>query len=257
METSLSIPGKSIITSLLRVVMTLRNVLYISYAVPAERLRPLIPDFIRLSTLDSDVAFLSIVVLRSTKVRINALPFAHFNYNQLNLRTYIIDPVTGKNGVYFLKSGVTSHFISLATRMVGIPWHHIYLDVQVTPDISSLGYSYNAAGNWQQEFYIKAVEAPEPQKKLTLFEDVESAVKYIVWPMIGFFGERGHIGRFTIWHEDIMPQIWQLRQVNFPLLNELSIIEEVNNPHSVFFLPQADFYIYMPPTFIKKKGGES
>jgi len=241
----------------MRMAMTLRNVLYISYAVPAERLRPLVPDFISLATLDSDVAFLSIVVLRSTKVRINSLPFAHFNYNQLNLRTYIIDPVTGNNGVYFLKSGVTSHFISLATHMVGIPWQRIDLDVQLTPDINSLGCSYNAAGNWQEGFHIKAVEAPEPKNKLTLFADVESAVKYIVRPLIGFFGERGHIGRFTIWHQDIMPEIWQLRQVNFPLLNELGIIEEIDNPHSVFFLSQADFYIYMPPTFIKKKGGES
>jgi len=82
---------------------------------------------------------------------------------------------------------------------------------------------------------------------------VESAVEYIVRPLIGFFGESGHIGRFNIWHEDIMPQIWQLQQVNFPLLNELGIIKEVENPHSVFFLPQADFYIYMPPNFVKRK----
>jgi hypothetical protein len=52
-----------------------------------------------------------------------------------------------------------------------------------------------------------------------------------------------------------MPQIWQLQQLNFPLLDELDIIKEVENPHSVFFLPQADFYIYMPPTFVKRKGG--
>jgi hypothetical protein len=243
-------------TSLIRVKMTLRNVLYISYAVPEKNLRALVPDFMRLATLAKDVAFLSIVALRSTKVRISSLPFAHFNYNQLNLRTYIIDPVTGKHGVYFLKSGVTSRFISLATRMIGIPWRHINLDVQVTPDINNL-HSYNAAGEWQEDFHISAVETPEPLNKLTLFADLESAVDYLVRPLIGFFGESGHIGRFTIWHQDIMPQIWQLQQVNLPLFKELGIIEEVDKPHSVLFLPQADFYIYMPPTFIKRRGGKS
>jgi hypothetical protein len=255
MKTGLSIPGKSIITGLMRVDMTLRNVLYISYAVSEGSLRAFVPDFMRLATLEKDVAFLSIVVLRSTKVRISSFPFAHFNYNQLNLRTYIIDPDTGKHGVYFLKSGVTSRFISLATRTVGIPWKHIDLELQVTPGDNSLRYSYNAAGNWQEYFHITAVEAPQPLNKLKLFADVESAVEYIVRPLIGFFGESGHIGRFTIWHEDVMPQIWQLQQLNFPLLDELDIIKEVENPHSVFFLPQADFYIYMPPTFVKRKGG--
>ena len=241
----------------MRVAMTLCNVLYISYAVPERSLRDLVPDFIRLATLEKDIAFISIVVLRSTRVRINSLPFAHFNYNQLNIRTYIIDPITGKHGVYFLKSGVTSRFISLATRMAGIPWQQIDLEVQVNPDINGPRYCYNAVGNWHESFNITAMEAPQPQNKLTLFADMESAVDYIVRPLIGFFGEKnGHVGRFTIWHQDIMPQIWQLQQVNFPSLNTLGITEGIGDPHSVFFLPQADFYIDMPPTLIKRKGGE-
>jgi hypothetical protein len=244
-------------TSLKRVEMTLRNVLYISYAVPAEKLRALVPDFMGLATLDKDIAFFSIVVFQSTKVQISSLPFAHFNYNQLNLRTYIIDPDTGNHGVYFLKSGVTSRFISLGTRTLGIPWQHIDLEIKLTPNDKSLCYSYNVVGKWQEDFHISAVKTPQPLNKLTLFADMESAVEYIIRPLIGFFEESGNIGRFTIWHQDIMPQIWQLQQVNFPLVNELGILEEFDNPHSVFFLPKADFYIYMPPTFIKRKGGES
>jgi hypothetical protein len=253
-------PGLSIfdrvVTNLMRVEITLRNVLYISYAVPERNLRGLVPDFIRLAVLEKDIAFLSIVILQNTKVRIKSFPFTRFNYNQLNLRTYVIDPLTGKHGVYFLKSGVTSRFISLTTRMIGIPWQHIDLEVQFTPDGENSGCFYSAAGKWERNFYVSAMKLPESTNKLMLFTDLESAVDYIVRPLIGFFGESVHIGRFTIWHQNIMPQIWQLQEVDFPSMNELVTIEGVDNPHSVFFLQQADFCINMPPTFISKKGGE-
>jgi len=242
------------LTSLMTVLMTLCNVLYISYAIPARKLRALLPEFLKLATLEEDTAFLSIVVLQSTKVHLNSLPFARFNYNQLNIRTYIIDPVTGYHGVYFLRSGVTSRFISLATRTLGVPWQHINLEVQVTHDSKNLR-SYAAAGKWQEKYNFTAVELATPSRKLKSFADVKSAVDYIVRPLIGFFGDRERVGRFNIWHQDIMPQIWQLQQIDFPLLSELGIIEEVTKPHSVFFLAQADFSIYMPPTFINRKRG--
>ncbi len=258
MKTSLSIPGKSITASLMRVAMQLRDVLYITYVVPEGSLRDMVPDFIKLAALENGSAFISVVVLRCTRVRINALPFVRFNYNQLNIRTYIIDPVTGKHGVYFLESGVTSHLISIATRTLGIPWQHIGIDLQVTPDNNRRRCFYSASGIWHSGFHITAAETPESLNKLTLFTDLESAVDYLVRPMIGFFETKsGHIGRFTIWHQDIMPQVWQLQQVDFPLLNELGIIEDIDNPYSVFFLPQADFYIYMPPGFINRKGDEA
>jgi hypothetical protein len=254
MKTSLSIPGKSVSASLMRVAMQLRNVLYITYPVPEARLRALLPEFLKPAAPEKDNALISIVVLRCTKVRINSLPFVRFNYNQLNIRTYVVDPITGKQGVYFLESGVTSRLISMATHTLGIPWQHIGLEVQVTTDNNRQHLSYNASGIWRDDFHIAAAEAPEPCDRLTLFKDIESAVDHIVRPLIGFFGAKsGHTGRFTIWHQDIMPQIWQLQQVHFPLLNKLDIVEDIDNPHSVFFLPQADFYIHMPPGFIGKR----
>jgi hypothetical protein len=41
-------------------------------------------------------------------------------------------------------------------------------------------------GKWQEDFHISAVETPQPLNKLTLFADMESAVEYIVRPLIGF-----------------------------------------------------------------------
>jgi len=243
--------AKSRLASLMTISMTLCNVLYISYAVPAKYLRAVLPEFIRLATLDEDIALLSIVVLQSTKVHLSSLPFARFNYNQLNIRTYIIDPVTANSGVYFLQSGVTSRFISLVTRTVGIPWQRINLDVQVRPGGDNLR-SYNAVGYWEGNCTITAIERTTPSRKPALFADMKSAVDYIVRPLIGFYRDHEHVGRFSIWHQDIMPQVWQLQQADIPVLGESGIIEDVAEPHSVFFLEHADFSIYMPPSFIKR-----
>ena len=42
---------KSIISRLLCVKMTLRDVIYISYALPARTLQPLVPNILRLATV--------------------------------------------------------------------------------------------------------------------------------------------------------------------------------------------------------------
>ena len=73
----------------LNVRMTLCDVLYVSYALPAGRMRNLIPDNLSLATAGDDMSFISIVALHSTQVRLNLLSFLRFEYYQLNIRTYV------------------------------------------------------------------------------------------------------------------------------------------------------------------------
>lgn len=124
---------KDVSNRILGVRMTLNNVLYISYAALAKKLRKLVPEPLELATKGNGMAFVSVVILRSTRVRLRLLPFLRFSYNQLNIRTYVIDPLSGQNTVYFLHSGVTSAFISRVTRISGIPWQFIDLNINVNP----------------------------------------------------------------------------------------------------------------------------
>lgn len=236
---------KSIINRLLYVRMTLNNVLYISYAVPAKQLRKLVPEQLQLATMDKDKAFISIVILRSTRVRLRNLPFIRFNYNQLNIRTYVIDPVSGQQAVYFLSSGITSAFISLATRITGIPWHLIDMNIDVNPHAETG--SYLAGGNWHADFSIKSQVHSEDVKEISIFKNNKEAVDFLIRPLIGFIGDKKRLGRFNIQHPEVEPETWQLTELDFPLFSELGIVDELNKPHSVFFLPMADFSIYLPP----------
>lgn len=229
--------------------MNLRDVLYISYAVDAERLSKLLPEPLQLAMVGEDTAFISIVVLRSTQVRLKPLQLPRFNYNQLNIRTYVIDPVSGEHAVYFIKSGVTSRFISLATRTSGIPWQLIDLETKINMVESKN--SYTASGNWEGEFSIKVKDFIAEPRRTPFFTNDEAAVDFLVRPLIGFVGDNRKLGRFTIDHPEVKPGHRTLTELDFPLFTNLGVVDGLSNLHSVLFLPTADFSIYLPPKRIK------
>jgi len=232
--------------------MTLRDVIYISYALPARTLQPLVPSFLRLATVEGDIAFISLVVLRSTQVRLSAFPLLKFNYNQFNIRTYVTDPVSGQFAVYFIRSGVTSRLISLATSTIGIPWQFIELrtDANMPNGLQFL----SVCGNWEGPFSLRIQANANVSMAPSFFEDRKSAVDFIIRPLIGFAGDDRRLSRFTIHHPEVQPQSWSLLELDCPLFQKLVTIEDLRRPHSIFYLPTADFSIFLPPKRIKKEG---
>ena len=179
---------KSMMNRLLCVRMTLNNVVYISYAVPATKLRKIVPEPLQLATSGKDTAFISIVILRNTRVRLRILPLFRFNYSQLNIRTYVIDPISGQHAVYFIRSGITSAIVSLVTRISGIPCQLIDLNIDVDPH-KETG-SYLAKGNWQGNYSIKYQIASEDVKEMPLFKNNKDAIDFLIRPLIGFIGDK-------------------------------------------------------------------
>ena len=236
---------------LTRVKMTLRHVLYISYLIPAARLGAYVPDILRLSIVDGDKAFVSVVILQSAEVHLSTLPFPRFTYNQVNIRTYVKDPHSGSQAVYFLKSGVTSPVISLVTRVVGIPWQHISATTEMSERNQNKRASYFVSGDWAGEFSIEVAEDPRQAAALPPFRDTESAIDYLIRPLVGCYGITGHIRRFRIFHPEVSPLFGLLEQFRFPLFQSMNLTDEIEKPHSVLLVPEAHFSIYMPPDRVK------
>ena len=233
----------------LRVRMVLRHVLYISYALPAPKIRQIIPDKLPLVTVNNDTAFVSIVALRCERVRINLIPAIRFSYNQLNIRTYVLDPISRKPAVCFLKSGITSSLISLVTRTAGIPWQKIEFNIQSQEQ--AVKTSDIATGNWEGEFLLKAHQAGAEVQSPPFFQDLESAVNLLIRPLTGFIVHGKIARRFTIQHAEVRPQVWVLESISFPPLESMEIVEDASRPHSVFYLPKAEFSIFLPPRKVK------
>jgi hypothetical protein len=240
---------KNIRSQLLAVRMTLRNVFYVSYALPSKNLQPLVPTVLKLATVADNMAFISLVALRSTKVRFSYFPVFSFNYNQFNIRTYVIDPLSGQLAVYFIKSGVTSRFISMATNTIGIPWQYIGLTIDLVG--SKDARSAIISGNWLDNFILKVQADANSSCVPSLFQDRKSTVDFLIRPLIGFAGENRRLVRFTIRHPEVQPESWRLKGLDCPLVKKLVDIDNIIKPHSVFYLPEADFSIFLPPKRIK------
>ena len=229
--------------------MLLNNVVYVSYMLPPERIFPLVPDKLPLALVDGERAFISIVALRCRDVHLAYTPFPRFDYYQLNVRTYVIDPYTGNQAVYFLKSGVTSLPVSTATRVLGLTWQHIKLTIDTETGNRLDQVSHVVTGEWESEIEISIKRKESDDVDMRPFISMESAVQYLVRPLIGFYRWGTDIGRFEIRHPEVYPLTMHLNTFRFMVPGESDLLgtDELLKPHSVLLVPEARFTIYLPP----------
>lgn len=239
---------------LARVKMRLHHVLYVSYLVPASQVRPHVPDMLSLSTAAGDRVFVSVVSMSCNGVRMTAFPWPAFNYSQLNIRTYVKDPQTGKPAVCFLHSGVSSTIVSALTRVFGMSWQKVAFELQANQSRDG-GYSdYLARGNWKGDINIRAGESDGTGKAVEPFQSRESLIDHLTAPLIGFGGPRGNAKRFEIIHRPLEVRAGELRSIQFELLRSMNLMDEaaMEKPHNVLLAPQAEFTVCLPPGRVTK-----
>ncbi|MFC2018087.1 DUF2071 domain-containing protein [Chloroflexota bacterium] len=224
--------------------MDLESLVYISYLVPSGRVRQFVPRVLPLASDEGGNAYVSFVAMRCRHVRLSGIPWPRFNYDQLNLRTYVSDPQTGAPAVYFLKSGVSIGIVPLITRLMGIPWEKISLNM----DASSRPI-YRAWGNWlgQVDFEIGSRVGEALQ---------EQVVRHLTGPMMGFMGGQGKLRRFRINHRSLEVHKAVLSYIRFPLPVEEGLVSEteLQKPDSVLMVPEAEFTVYLPPHRVSERG---
>lgn len=221
-----------------KVRINLHNVIYISYLVPADRIRSCVPPVLKLAADENNNVYVSFVAMECRQARLSAFPFVKFSYYQLNLRTYVSDPKTGKNSVYFFKSGVSLGLIPVLTRLMGIPWEKISFSL-------SKGYDgkYYATGYWVGDFSFEiGTTIPKNLNHTT--------VSHITNPMTGFIGSEGKTKCFRIYHKSLKVQPAVLNDIKFSLPEDKGFItnKELHNPDSVLIVPEAEFIIFLPPS---------
>lgn len=226
----------------------LKDLLYISYLVPSSRLRGLVPPVLPLRTMGREI-FVSLVIMRNTNVGPAWLPWPRQRYNQMNIRTYVDDPMTGKHGVFFFKSGITSSGALVVPRMLGLPWEKIDLRIRTGAD-SFGGCRYRAEGDFHGRIMIEVGDLVQ-QQGIESCASIHDVAVHITTPDIGFVetNSRQKLLYFMVEHQFIEPERCQLIDLQFPLLERLGIMgrEEMDKPHSVFLVPEAKFLVHLPP----------
>lgn len=223
---------------LLTIKMDLHNLLYLSYLVPADRLRPLVPSGLTLDSPEGKV-FISIVAMQCRRVHLSYLQWPNFGYDQLNLRTYVIDPITGNPAVYFFQSGVSSKIIPAATRILGIPWAHISFNLLTERSADGTDF-YRAIGNWNGEIEIL-------MKSSLIKNTQDNIIRHITEPMAGFIGGGKKLKRIVIEHKVLDVRFLSLSQIKFnlPVDTGLLAAAELDKPDSILIVPQARFSVFI------------
>ena len=224
--------------------MDLEDLIYISYLVPSDRLRKTVPLVLPIASDGEGQVYVSFVAMKCKRVRLSGLRWPRFNYDQLNLRTYVSDPQTGAPAVYFLQSGVSISTVPLITRLLGIPWEKISFDLNMIA-----GSLYQASGKWlgEIEFEIESRNNEAVQ---------ESIIHHLTGPMIGFIGDEGKLRRFKIGHRSLKVHPVVLNSIRFPLPVSRGLImeNELQRPDNVLMVPKTEFTVYLPPHRVRERG---
>lgn len=224
--------------------MDLENLTYISYLVPIGRIRRFVPRVLPITSNEAEKAYVSFVAMKCHRVRLSGIYWPCFNYNQLNLRTYVSDPQTGAPAVYFLHSGVSIRIVPLITRLLGISWEKISLNMD-----TNMSPIYRASGDWlgdvDFEIELRVDDALQ-----------ESVVHHLTGPMIGFIGAEGKLRRFKIGHRslEVLPAVLSYIRFPHPVDKGLITENELQRPDSVLMVPKTEFTVYLPPQRVSERG---
>jgi len=232
--------------------MTLSDILYVSYLIPASQIRPFVPEILPLATVN-DKAFISIVLFHASRIQFENFPSPHFVYDQINLRTYVKDPQTKSHGVYFLRSGINSATTFFLTRFLNFPWENIHFSIKEEHDKEGNYVRYLVSGDWQGKFNVDVKEDASQTINYLPFSTIEEAVQYLTCPLTGFYGSSLKLKRFKVKHSHIQTKYCEVLNISFPLLTDSGLLteKEILHPHSILLAPQGQFQVFLPPRAIK------
>ncbi len=233
--------------------MDIFDILYVSYMLPESKLRRYVPESLVLASTNNGMVFLSVVCFHSRDIRVAGFPFMKFSYDQINVRTYVKDPLSEKNGVLFLHSGIDSRFVSMSTNLLGFPWKNIRFRIHATRN-NGCYEEYKTHGNWNGNINISAKEGSSNDNSSNSVQELTETIQHITSPQSGYYRIGKGALRFEVRHTNIIPNTGSILHIDFPFLESLNLLtyEEIKKPDIVLIADKATFTAFMPPQRITK-----
>ncbi len=219
--------------------------LFINYAVPPRRLRPLVPEQFELDlqTINNiSFAFISAVAFKNEDIKAGVLPLPE--YDQINYRAYILHGE--ERAVYFFDMNVDSRVIATGTTFLGLPVG--YEEIEICADEEKAGetrVSVTSSGPQGLAAEVVSSECSPSQPAVPSTEFfTERPVGYVKAPAGGLL-------KVVVEHEKIAARsahAERARALFFESFNLLSE-EESRNPHSTLYVKETLFDT-SPPALI-------
>jgi hypothetical protein len=226
-----------------------RNFALITYAVPAERVRPRLPGPYTLETFHrngQEQCLVSGTCFCNHDFRWSALPYPRLTFDEGTYRVYVTH--RGRRGVYFFRRFLSSPVALVPQRVVDANVAVGVFDVETRFDDSGYGL-YTCcvqSGEAENSFTVRAGEVP-PRKMP--FASGDELAQHITYRTHGFFqttaGLQGHM---PVSHRRMAPWSGELVSARFDTWTQLGIVraEEVSEPYSVLIEPAVNFLLHPP-----------
>jgi Uncharacterized conserved protein (COG2071) len=226
----------------------------ITYALPAERLRPHIPQRFEIPTFPisgRQLALMSAVPFVDRDFRYyRLLPFIKWRFGQTNYRVYVIDRESGEHCVWFFGTTISSSIVYFARWLWRIPWYRARYKVDCRYDGGAYQvYHMSHRSEWASA-EIDLQDSGQPAALAAGFSSLDEQVLILTHPVEGFFYRLdGRVGTYSVWHEPISLTVGRARRLYFSLYDRLGLLsrDEMEQPHSVFICPRIRFDVHLPP----------
>lgn len=234
-------------------VTTLRHFAIVTYAVPPERLRPLVHRRFDLDTVSIEGqprALMSAVVFEDQDFRAAAWPSPRWRFGQTNYRIYVRDREAGARAVWFLGTTLGSWTVALPRYLWRLPWHHGRFVFECEDDATGryACFRMRTDSSWAPA----SLELEQTNEPIALagFPDVETGLVVLTHPLAGFYTRTdGTLGSYAIWHDRLAPVAGRVRQARWGLFDRLGLVPfaEQQTAHSVLIQPRTEFIVHLPP----------
>jgi len=219
-----------------QVQMAMRDMLFVTWAVPAELVRKVIDPRLELETRTngdgSSAAFVSAVCFRVSDVRSSILPLGNLSFNQVSYRTYVKASVPA---VCFLDLKVNSRMVTTVTSFMNIPVQYDDIDITIFPsDQDSLRYAVNSSG-------IRAEAIVASRESASTNGVLEP--DFIIERPLGYMGVGNGMFRIDVEQSGLEAVNARIEHLQPPALVRLKLMEseKAQAPISVLYVSKALF----------------
>ena len=235
---------------------TLEHFAIVSYAVPAERVRPLVHPAFELDCfagpLGQPLVWVSMVPFEDQDFRFVGARGLRFRFGQTNYRTYVIDPASGSRAVWFFGTTLDSWTVSIPRYLWQLPWHRGRIRFDCNYDAVAARYTkyrMQTRSSWGP-VELELEDTGAKVAALRGFADLEEGLVALTHPLIGVYYRRdGRLGTYSIWHDRLHCTSGRVLSARIGLFDRLGLVpySEQCEPHSVLIQRRTEFTIYLPP----------
>lgn len=243
--------------------VTLKHLALITYAVDPSRLRDFIPERFMLNTVHidgSEKALISVMPFLDGNLTSAVRPFPCIKVGQTDYRAYIIDRETGDRCVWFFGATLDTWIRFIPRVIWRLPCYRgrSRFDCDYDADTARyVAYRMQTASRWAPA-KVALYQGGHESLVLPGFPDVETGLVVLTHPVTGwYYRSNGDLGAFDVWHEPLQMQPARLRHASFRLLKNMGLVnqEEQQNPHSVLLDASTEFTVYLPPRVLSQRRG--